>query len=437
MRKLNVKLYCSYIWIGVLYCLTIPGLHGQEEYSKSIDQSFANIEYLKVNHLNGDLIVRPSKDNQCHIMVKLSLVTNNEADANAVFNHYELESDENGNRLHLKSSFLTNEVNTVNGKTKITFKDGQTVRQIRDFSIEMILEIPPMEVLALANKYGSIQFQTTTLQNLSVELYDGELHAGNIEGQLDLQMKYSKGYLGNFGSANIDSYDSRIKAGNGGNLNLQSKYSEIECLNLGNLQLETYDDRFKLGNVGNFSVTDKYSELSIQNFGTGRMDIYDTNIFMNSGANLTFKSKYSSIDINNIVSFDFELSYDDEININQVESVIGTSKYSNFKIEHLGRKLVLNSYQDELTIKNVVGPLDEITFTGQYTDLDIKLPENMAYRLFANLKYGDLDFPKSRFKTDKYIEKDSAFELEGATNDATINSPLVKINAYDGEIKIR
>ena len=437
MKKLDVKLYYKFLWLGLLCCMAVSALHSQEEYSKSFNKSFSDIEFLKVEHLNGDLIVRSSKDNQCRIIVNINLIANKEADANIVFNEYELESVENGNRLHLKSLFPTKEMNTVSGKTKITFKNGQTVRQIRDFSIEMTLEIPPMEVLALGNRYGSIQFQTNAQQNLSIELYDGELHAGNINGQLDLQMKYSKGYLGDFGSANIDVYDSRIKAGNGGNLNLQSKYSEIECLNLGNLQLETYDDRFKLGNVGNFSLTDKYSELRIQNFGTGRMDIYDTNIFLNDGANLTFKSKYSTMEINNIVSFDFELSYDDEITLNQVESITGTSKYSNFNIGSLGRKLVLNSYQDELTIRNVVGPLDEITFTGQYTDLDINLPESMAYRLFAILKYGDLDYPKDRFKANKFIEKDDAFELEGATNDATINSPLVRINSYDGEIKIR
>lgn len=432
MKKLRSSSLALCLWL-----LGTGAIFGQD-YQKSFEETFEDIKNLSAAHRNGNINVLSSEDNHCKIVVELKLSAASEDDAQIVFDHFQFNKQITDGLASVETDFPIRNWNAHNGRIKVTFEDQKTVKDIRDFEMNMTIYIPKLQMLKLVSRYGKIDINTVQANHLEVDLYDGDLFANNVNGNFTLNMKYSDAEIGNFGNGKFDIYDSKLKAGNGGNIALKSKYSKYEFLNLGNIELSTYDDQFEFGNIGSFSLVDKYSKLEVGNFGNARLDLYDSDLIFGNGANIAMKSKYSTLVIGNIVSFDFELSYEDQIQIGQVQQITGTSRYSKFNIGQLvGGKFLLNSYEDEIYIEQVVNKLEHIQFTSKYSDLFIRISQNLPYQFAANLKYVDFKYPKDRINTTRFIEEDDEILIEGMFAGATKESPLVEINAYEGEVIIQ
>ncbi len=195
MKKGFLKSVCSCI---ALAALSVTAGYSQEAYTKSFEKTYSNKNYLKLTHRNGPLEIRRSNDGQLKVMATISLRAKSEADANAVFSHFDFGTDELGDRLEISSSFETRRWQSNNGVIRIEFEDRTKVNDIKDLKIELIAFVPPLEVLKASNRYGLIKIDEGSAKDLFIQLYDGKLETQNILGELTLDMKYSKASIGDF-----------------------------------------------------------------------------------------------------------------------------------------------------------------------------------------------------------------------------------------------
>lgn len=418
---------------------TGPWVQAQKDYNKVFEKSFSGIEEVKVIHRRGPIEVIPSKNNQVSYRVELSFKANEEADAQSLINHFEIDADQLGSELNIESDLNIKRWNSRNGNVRIEFSDGDKIKDIKEVKIKMQLLVPALEALSLENKYDDIVIEQAINSKLALKLYSGRLKVTQVNNDLQLDMKYSKGMVGNFKNGTFDLYDCDIKLGNGAKVTLKSKYSDIELGDLQSLEAVTYDDEFRIGNIsGTLTLEDKYSEFEIASSGNTRLNIYDADLELEQGKTLQVKSKYSSFRLGKIESLDFELSYDDEVKVKELNELSSMeSKYTDYDIQKLNNSIKMGSYDDNLTVNAVSKTFSGFSLQGKYTDVDLTLDPSIAFRVDSYSKYGKLNFPENRFEANIYKEKNSELELKGAIKGAGEQSPLVKINAHDCKITIK
>lgn len=436
MKRLRKKNKYSFRTITLcLFCTLSISLSAQVERTKSVNKSFAKKANVELDHRYGPLTVEASQDGKIRLEANLSVQAQNDADAQLVLDHFDMGINEQGNRLELVTKFEVSTWNTNNNDTKLKFKDGKKVSNLRDLEISVVLYVPALEKLTLKNKYDDIKIGDNLTGDLSVVLYNGRVETGNIRGSLNADMKYSKGEFGNFADAELAIYDSDLDFGDGGAVKLSSKYSKLNLGNLKSIDMEVYDDKITVGNIaGNVTLIDKYSDITLGQFENARMDLYDSEVVMLEGKAIQLKSKYSSLTTTSVDNLHYELSYDDELEAANVGSIRADSKYTNFKIATLKTSFQLASYDDELVIGSITGPLKDCSFTGKYTDLNLDMADAIKYRLEANLTYGKLTYPEEEFDTQIYKQQHDKLEFKGKIKGATNESPFIQITSYDGKV---
>ncbi|NRB49618.1 MAG: hypothetical protein HRU41_18200 [Saprospiraceae bacterium] len=421
--------------ILILCLLVTSACFGQDEQQKTISKVFSGKQKVSVTHRYGPLQVVKSGDGQIKLTATLSARTKEPGDMELLEKQFDLEIVESTNILDIKTNFEIENWNSRNGIISLKFKDGSRLKQVKDLEIGFLLEVPNLEELSLANKYDEIIIREDISTNLNINLYDGRLQTANIDGQLKIATKYSKGSIGNFTNGELNFYDSDFNLGNAQNVLLTSKYSKLQFSDVGAFTIESYDDKITWTNVkGDISIIDKYSDFVGGSFANGKFELHDSKVTLKDGESLQLKSKYTKFKFGTLQSLSFELSYDDKVEIVSLGSLKSKSKYTDYNIGELKSGLSVNSYDDDFEIERFTGPLQGIDFTGKYSDITLILPESIDYRLEAYAKYGKIQYAESSLQTNYYKEKNDEVEIKGQTKNASDSSPLISINSYDGKI---
>jgi hypothetical protein len=429
----NVK---SNLLLVMLVLLLPATISAQVERSKTVKKDFTGVKELQVSHRYGPLMVKKSTDGKVKMDAVLTVKAKKEEDVEIVLEHFDIKINQSGDRLMLETNFSVENWNTRNGITGIRFEDGEKVKNLKDIDVRFVLSVPSLKKLNLGNKYDDIEIEEGIQANVFIKQYSGRIKAGNIKGDLSMDAKYTKARFGNFKNGKLELYDCEMVFGSGNDVNIKSKYSELKLGALNSLQLDTYDDKVETGDINrNLTIQDKYSNFKIGSFAEARMDIYDADLDLYGGDQMMVKSKYSSIRLTQLNFLQFQVSYDDQLEAKQLGKLqVDNSKYTKYDLGTLQKGLTIKSYDDNIDIEKLVGPLDDITIDGKYTNVDFNMGSGVAFALKADMKYGKLNIDDNKFDTQIYKEKNSNIEFNGRTKGAPADAPVITINCYDCNI---
>jgi hypothetical protein len=385
----------------------------QVEDSKIIKGIYDAKKTVALVHSNGPILVKKSPDSKVHIEASISVKAKDRENLNILFDHFEIQSGGVGDRVDLSTVFQIESCNTVNNNSTIKFKDGTKAKGIKDFTISATLLIPNLNELKLKNKYGDITIETEVPGELSVELFSGKLETNSLCKNLDLSMKYSKGFLQNAGNAKMELFDCDLIIGDLTTADIKSKYSEVEMKNVGgNMTVQTFDDKWKVGHVkGDFKFNDKYSEFEFESIQNAEGSMFDGEIVTGTANNLFLNdSKYSKYKIGNIREFKSSISFDDEIEIKKVNVVrTDNSKYSEYRIEALENSFFsADAFDDNIKIGRVSSKFKTIHANGKYVKMDFHIESGAQFSVDVNMQYGKFDHPEF----DERIHKETGNNLE-------------------------
>ncbi len=415
-----------------------PSLWSQD--GKLIEKEFSGKRFLSLEHRGGPISVKKSTDGKIHLKARLKVSAKNPEDAKKVYDQFDLKISSEGDKLAVKTLFDIKNSTNIAGSLSLSFNDGTKIRGLKNLSLSLEVETPSLETLKVNSKYDKIRVESDLglQQGLTIQTYSGELEIGDLEGKLDLDAKYAKGIIGNFGNGALKLYECKLEMGDAKEVVVDSKYSKLSLGKLTSLEMKTYEDKVKTGDIqGDLLLADKYSDLIFGAFQNGRMDTYETEFSAPSAKDLQIKSKYTDWQIEKAGHVNFELSYEDKAQFGQISSLTtGNSKYANFKIGSLNQKLYLRSYEDDVDVEKVGTDFAGIDLDGKYVKLNAYLSSETLYRLEANMKYGKLTYPGSEneFESLYYKEKGNDLEIKGKRKGATDNSPLIKIAGYENKV---
>lgn len=454
-------------------------LVGQTEKTKSVEKTFnlSKEGKVKVDHRYGLLKVIRSTDGKVHLNTRMRVEGNDEEEIQKALSQFDVDINEFGNQLTIETDLGIKNWNGRNGKIYLTFKNGAKVKGLKKFTVEMLLAVPDLQTLALKNKYEDIIIDHNIAGDLEVELYDGDLKAKNVSGELDLNVKYGKAIFEDIGNADLTLYDSEMEMEAGKVIKLSSKYSEYTIGDTESLKINAYDDKFELGNVkGRLEIRDKYSEMEVGNFGEAILQVHDGDFDAKKGGNLSISdTKYSKYRIAEVGNLTIEGSHDDKFIIRKVadfevditkytefeigdlggkfkvrnshddkfiignltDLMVNQSKYTEFEITNLaGQVSLLDSHDDKLDVREVATTFKGLKMNGKYTKVNMDIPSTVKYEIDAEMKYGGIEYPESAFESSYYKEKDSILAMRGKIKGAGANAPKIEVRGHDCKLDL-
>jgi hypothetical protein len=437
MRR-NVKFKFKFLGLlALMIVLQVPGF-AKEYKSKTISKTLDAKPNMYVLHKYGPLQIEGSTDGKVHFEATLTFDASSEADANKVFEHFDIRVGEAGNEIVLETDFDVRSWNQSFGTITLKFNDGDKVKNISKLKINMVVKIPKIEYLKLKNKYDKIKVFNSLDHDLEVELYEGQLNTKNVMGKLNLALKYSQADIGNFDQAKVELYECSLNMGNGKQANINSKYSRWTLGSTHSLIVDAYEGKGEAGLIkGHLELNSKYFRFTATEFGTANISTYEGCFTAQKGKSVKGQNKYGCINIDHIGDIDLESAYETDVNASSIGNLtVQNGKYSNFKTDKLEGGINANTYEGFIKVGAVGEGFSGIEFESKYTNLEVRIPASVKYRLEADLTYPDIDYPEDRFDTRTYIEKNSKVTINGKIKGASDNSPLIKIKAYEGNIEL-
>ena len=175
-----------------------------------------------------------------------------------------IEIKNQGSFLEVNSRFY--KTKNCNGlQTKFILSNGSSAK-VGSCKVSHTIYIPKNINLKLVCKYCDISLPTIDGDMVSI-FHNADLIANTINGDLEMEAKYSDIVFKNAKSSKIEVYNSELKMNSCGDLGMEARYSEIEIVEAGNVLIPvSYNNEMEIENCGKFTVSDKYSEISLGNW---------------------------------------------------------------------------------------------------------------------------------------------------------------------------
>jgi|GEM_PF-2419610 len=390
---------------------------------------------IEFKNRSFDVEVKTWKNNTVELQMDVKLKAKNQGEIDITVDAIKsIEFEGHGSRFSINTLFWESMTSSVNHKLKLI--NGKKA-VLKDFEIRITLFVPKTILMEIDSKYADIKMEEIA-GTAKIKIYSGKLYGDSFGSSLELDMRYSKAYLQTIPEAKMELYDSDIEFTTCGNIDLKSKYSKIEIEHCGDLAFDSFDDNITIGNLGSFDGSAKYSEFEIGTSSSITFDFYDSDLKGGKTGNVNGQSKYSELRIDEAEAVMLSGSFDDSFVFGSILSFeCRESKYSDFEIDELKEAFKLQSYDDNVTIDKLAPDFSEFVIEGKYGDYRITIPENAAYRLLIDMKYGKIDYPEELFVRKTYISENSNMFLDATTkNSPDENSRIVDIKGHDNRIFI-
>ena len=426
------------IWIVVFITSTIQIGICQNSRTKVFETSFDGhaSTNLYIAHKRGDLYVKRSIDNKIHVKLEVKVSGEDESEFERLFEVIDLKEEVSGNNIQLDSKVGIINWQDILGRKRIRLKNGVVLRKLKKLELTIWIQIPSINSLHLQNKYHNIELEPISA-DVTVNLYSGELNGNDIEGDLNLNLKYSKARLGSFQDGDFDLYESKIYTGSGLNLKVDSKYSHLESKSLAGLDMESYEDDVSFGDIpGIVKISSKYSDFIMGDAKDLELNLYETDINMKKARSMNIDSKYSKIEMTEVEKIEVLKSYEDKIIGTQVSDFIAMdSKYGKFSFNQLSGICKLGAYETSLEIDVVAPSFTELWVDSKYDHVSFPIPTSVSYTMDVEMKYGKIEYSKNSFSQINHTTKNDQIMIKSKPQG--VAKAKVYIRSYETDFALK
>lgn len=423
--------------------MVLVGFKSDLERTKTLTESITVSEdtHLKIKNNCGPIEFISTTDTEARFEASVLVEGESEEEIKKVMDHFELRVAESGiivdvvaednvkNWTQYRSFFID--------RNTITFNDGVEAKNITKIEVSFVVYIPIVNKLSIYNKYDKVKYDNFNF-DVDAELFSSDFSGGDINGDLDMDLKYGEINIGNIQDGDFTLFDCDSKVRSAKNLNLNVKYSDLEFQDVENCDTQSFDDEITFGNISdNIDLDAKYSEIVVGNYSKAKFELFDCTAVAKDGQELNLESKYSELNFGDVNTLSIEF-FQDELSVGDVTDLSArNTKYSDIDIDKLkGSFKAISSFQDDFDIDAVAPEIKSLELEGKYTDLDFPIPSDVSYFLNADLRYSTFVFPDG-CESKERDNGDQSYSIDCKLRSPNENSLSVKINMFDGDIIIK
>jgi len=438
----------KYNLVLLLICMALPVMasakKSDNEKTKEIYEEFEVNENSKVyfKHRRGTLRVKYIQGNKARVEATVTVKGDDLDDIQTLMDALTIDITEENGQLEIKTANKIVSWSSNSGlwgsKHKIVLSNGKVINtKVDDITIHATLLLPKVEQLSLNNRYDDIVIEGYKANKLGVDIHSATLRTGDLMSDTYVKIKYGKLDVQNVQDLNLDSHDSKGTVGNIGQLLLKDKYSDLKFGNLQSLEADLHDANIEFESIGgDANIKDKYSVIRIKDMYNGTWDLHDSKVIANNVFKIKVKTKYSDIILDKAISIEMDC-HDDDLKVELIETLnLTKSKYTKISIGTLEKNLYAeDSHDDHIDIDASSSKFQGLKFNAKYSDLNLPLPAGMGYTIDANMKYGELNYPKKGLKEMRYIKDGSDLEVHAVAADGS-KDVVVSIQGHDCKINL-
>lgn len=369
MIRFNFNLIFSF-----LLPLFIYGRDG--DFSKNIHKEYDVPSNATVELINkyGYVKVHAWDKRIASIDVNILANTSSQDRANEIFDRINVNFTTTSNYIKAETTISSN-----NGKSSwwdwkswIGWNDGKS-----SYKINYDVYIPVDLYLKLNLKYGDA-FVDKLERDATLKISYGHLRLDELAGNLDLDLAYSDGNLG-------DIRDGKIRL--------------------------------------------RYSNISMADMQNGSLDFRYSDIKMKKGGNIKAESAYGELNAEKISTIDISSKYDD-IQISNVDEIYASSGYSDFDLGKINKRSSFTSSYGDIIIRDIDAAFTNIDLKTSYTDIRINSHGN-SYKLDASGNYADIK-TTSDFNSTYLIDKSNSKSIKGYSKSENSGGLIRATLSYGG-----
>ena len=409
-----------------------------KETEKQITKEITVSPNTKINFVNklGPVNVKTWNENRVKVVTNL-IVDGKDEDVQEIIDYIsDIDFSESNDGVTFDTKFYKH-YSQIFGSIKIVLKNGSVIRGVSKINLSYTLMVPEGNPLSITNKYEDITLSDFS-GDITLELYESDLQAGNLSGRSAIKMKYSKSSFASLGDLDLYMYESKATIEQTGNLNLQSKYSELTLPEAGELSLDSYEDKITISKHSDVKAKAKYTTLNLGDFNMGTFNLYETHLFAGNCEEVTIEGKYCKMEFKSSKKVTFVQSYENKFSSSFVGELTANSKYGVYKIFHLDKSLnLITSYEDDVDVQRMGNQFTGVSVNSKYTNLTFIFESGTQYKIDANLKYTDLNFPEASFREIRFHKDGSEFQYQGIIKGADeATCPVLKLTMYEGKVNL-
>ena len=384
----------------------------------------------------GNVTLNTWNKNQVKITGELTLSTKDKEDEETIKSTFKnVEVTKGAKIVEVNTDFYISKSWIVG--IPLTLLNGKTRISIDDFKVSYTIWIPEKLGFKYSSKYNKL-VAGNLKGEVNINMYNGELHMGEIGSDFTIELKYSKAFLGNGGSGSFLLYDSDIETGDMKDVRMESKYSEIHVQNLKSLDISSYDDDIFTKNVDKLKATSKYSKFVISgDMNSAKLDLYDSNVDAKNIDNLTVDGKYSKYNGSRIQELSSSFSYENKFDFQSVGKLsFLESKYDDFFIDTVFKSMMFTqAYTTDISVKSTPADFNSCDGNFKYGNILLAIDEKLDFHISINAQYGDITIPDSKLPVKESIKDGSEYKLIGYTKENA--SCKFKLESYSTDIIIK
>lgn len=410
--------------VVVLALILISGglLAQPKDLKTSIDKNWnvASNDRLKIWVYDSDIRFNTWEKNEVRILGEIILEGINNEDFEVLSTSYaELIDKSSGTNIDTRLIESSKTSDLFGSKTKIELYNGKKI-SVGKIKISYQLWMPATMSLNLSSKYNNIKIDNLK-GDVNLELYNCDVDMGDFGDNSIFNAKYSTINTGKGKDVKMELYDSKFTSDELNKVIINSKYTKVTSKSINLLVTESYNDVYTIDNLNGIDIDAKYTTLKAKgNSNLGKFELYNCNIDVENFTKIDYNSKYTEFEANNVGTLNIKSSYNDTYDINLVNDLsCQDSKYNKVKIQEVKSSISLpNTYDSSVKVEKVSANFVGFKGDFKYGSVTITTDPALNYKLKCENTYGEINYPKERFKNKPliYIEKDSKTQLDCSTD---------------------
>ena len=382
--------------------------------------------------------ILPAKGNEIIAEITYTAIAEQKSDIKLVQKNIEANLlQKTGSTINIKLDFyktMNTTISSTKRKTTIKLNDGSKVK-LAEFKLKEIKIYVPADLdLNVNTKYSRVNLAFSINGNLNIDGYNCQFKGKAVSNNLQLNGKYSKFEFSRVPKAKLDLYESTFKATEVDQLAVISKYSSLDIKKIKTLKLDGYEDKITSEKADKVSLILKYCDINIAQISSLDLNAYEGSFNCTLLNNAIINSKYLNAEFGKINTLSLAEGYENNFKIQSIDSLSSTNgKHNEFNISVLNSDLYIDGYEEEIEIEKISEQFNRLCFNGKYLDININIPKNIAYKIYGNIQYPDLNLNKNDYNVATHDKVDSSLKFEYYKNSEKATKEI-KIAGYEVDL---
>lgn len=382
-----------------------------------------------------DVEVKIWENDYVDVQSKISFEAKNEKSKQIANKYLKATIEQKGKEVKISSGKCKSYTITPLMKyQKWSFDNGEKAF-LRKVDVSHTIYVPANMPMKMYLAYGDLVLPDLK-SDLAVRVFDGELSGGNVDGKIDLELRYSKGNMGTLKSGTMKLFEGDLVFKEANDIDMNARYSNVTTNGIKKLKIEAFEDKLHIDNVEALTGNFRYTKSVFKTIGTVDLVAFESKIEAESTDLLKVNSRYSDYFINSVGTLKLPQSFEDTYKIQKLKSIEGESKYSDFSISHLESFAEITTFEGKVNIDEVAQQFTSLTFDGRYTNYNLDFEAQSSYELIVDSKYTGLRYPEEKSSITQLVDKNETLKLNCHINKTENNTAFVKFNCFEGNIAL-